>query len=117
MNLCVNSKVKPVTCTNKFWNNAMHLNIAIILFCTLDAIYMADDSWIDEDHLQKYPYCGRMRTSIPSATGSERIVNSVDATESYRWVVMVTRKTLQVDGSFLIDDCSGSVITERFECK
>ena len=95
----------------------MHLNIALILFCTLDAIYMADDSWIDEDHLQKYPYCGRMRTSIPSATGSERIVNSVDATESYRWVVMVTRENLQVDGSFEKSRCGGSIITERFEFK
>ena len=75
----------------------------------------ADDSWIDEEHLKLYPYCGKMTTKNPSGA-TTRVANSEASKESYRWAVRVTKKTLQNTkpiASMFESLCSGTIITER----
>ena len=78
---------------------------------------IGDNSWIDKEYFEKYPYCGQMETENPSTekTGTGRVVNSKEFTESYRWVVLIKRANLQKDGKIDTTDCSGTVLTERLE--
>ena len=72
---------------------------------------MADNSWIDQKHLEKYPFCGKM--NIPSNAATSRVANSEEATDTYRWVVRIIRNNRGKDGKMYSKSCSGSVITER----
>ena len=66
---------------------------------------------IDEKHLEKYPFCGRMKTPSMEALG--RVVNSDEPKDYYRWVLRITRDNLNTDGRMHRSRCSGSVVTER----
>ena len=83
----------------------------LVPFAFVLDILMADNSWIDDKHLQKYPFCGKM--NIPSIEAKSRVVNSEEPTETYRWVVRIKRLNRGRDGEMYPSSCSGSVITER----
>ena len=78
-------------------------------------INSADESDIDSEHLEDYPYCGVMKEPTVKAKG--RVANSKDSLEDYRWVVQLVRKTVQKrgvrQGLFNAYPCTGSVITDR----
>ena len=74
-------------------------------------LILADNSWIDQKHLEKYPFCGKM--DIPYIAATSRVVNSEEPTETYRWVVRIARFNRGKDGKMHPTSCSGSVITDR----
>ena len=114
MNLLLKSKEKYVSCTHKLSKKVLFLSTLVLIF---DTIFMANDPWIDKEHFEKYPYCGRMAIKNPSKAATKRIVNSFASTEYYRWVVRITRKNLKINGKMISSTCSGTVITERLEYK
>ena len=85
----------------------MRLAFLMFLLRTL----VADNSVIDEKHLETYPFCGKMNFRNPNPMG--RVVNSKEASETYRWVVRITQTNLHKGNSLEISYCSGSIITER----
>ena len=74
-------------------------------------INSADESDIDSEHLEDYPYCGVMKEPTVEAKG--RVANSKDSLDDYRWVVQVVRKTLHKTGLYNSYPGTGSVITDR----
>ena len=101
-----------------------HMALLLLIFVMIFCPNMADVSWVDRQHFEKYPYCGQMPSekltvastleNLPGKkTARGRITNSKPFTESYRWVVRVRISNLNTDGTFSEDDCSGTVITER----
>ena len=64
---------------------------------------------IDKDHIEKYPFCGRLVPEVQS-----RAVNAKDAKHFYRWVVLLVRYNIQETGEMKESECQGSVITERY---
>ena len=93
------------------------LNI-FLLFCILKE-FRCDNSMIDQDHLNNYPYCGSM--FYPSLNlnyvgkSSGRVTNSKMAKNIYRWIVKLNRKNLIKGGDLRRSSCSGSVITEWYK--
>lgn len=83
-----------------------------ILICLLGA-FLADDSMFDQDHLKKYPYCGRMSPAQPSNAPTARVVNSEPPEYNYRWALFIERKNWNLEASFSTYSCSGSVITNK----
>ena len=71
---------------------------------------VADNSVVDEKHLEKYPFCGKM--NFRDIKAIKRVVNSEEAIESYRWVVRIYTTNLWTHKTFH-GLCSGSIITER----
>ena len=89
-------------------------NLVLLLVCIyLFGICLADDSLIDNDHLQQYPFCGKMNYPGSANGASARAVNSMDDEDNYRWVVLSLRHNKQRDGSMETSICSGTIITER----
>ena len=113
MNVFVELKAKHVSSSNDLLRTSIFLSM---LVCSFDAIQTPDDSWIDKEHLELYPYCGQMKTKNTDGTAA-RIINSKESSESYRWVVRVGRKTLSKTMEMQSGDCSGTVITERLGFK
>ena len=71
--------------------------------------FLSDNSMIDTQHLEQYPYCGSMDYSGNSHGSSARVANSESPKEFYRWTVYQIR---------LIHNkhelrCSGTIITDR----
>ena len=115
MNVFVELKAKHVSSSNDLLRAAIFLSM---LVCSFDAIQTPDDSWIDEEHLELYPYCGQMKTkNTDDGTDASRIINSKESSESYRWVVRVRRKSLKFTKKMQASHCSGTVITERLGFK
>ena len=116
MNVFVEPKVKHVSSSNDLLRKAILLSMFV---CSFDAIQTPDDSWIDEEHLELYPYCGQMKTKNDQddATDAARITNSKESSESYRWVVRVRRKSLLKTRKMRATSCTGTVITERLGFK
>ena len=100
-------------------NKTMILTLLMFVLSTFNA----DDTLVDEEHLKRYPFCGRMnfrnnidcdqRYPFSSCNAKGRVVNSKDAIESYRWVVRITRKARKTRQRWQTSRCSGSIITER----
>ena len=71
--------------------------------------FLSDNSMIDIDHLQRYPFCGSMDYTGNIRTPTARVVNSKIPEEIYRWTVLQIRRTYDYHQS----DCSGTIITDR----
>ena len=71
--------------------------------------FLSDNSMIDIEHLQQYPYCGSMDYTGNIPTPTSRVVNSKTPEEIYRWTVLQIRRTYDYHQS----DCSGTIITDR----
>ena len=114
MNVFVELKAKHVSSSNDLLRTSIFLSM---LVCSFDAIQTPDDSWIDEEHLELYPYCGQMKTKNTDDGTNARIINSKESSESYRWVVRVRRKSLLKTRKMRATSCTGTVITERLGFK
>ena len=84
-----------------------------LLWVYLLGICLADDSLIDNDHLEQYPFCGKMNYPGNANGARARAVNSMDDENNYRWVALIVRKDKQKNGSMKTHRCSGTIITER----
>ena len=114
MNVFVELKVKHVSSSNDLLRKAILLSMFV---CSFDAIQTPDDSWIDKEHLELYPYCGQMKAKNTDDGTNARIINSKESSESYRWVVRVRRKSLLKTRKMRATSCTGTVITERLGFK
>ena len=101
-----------LTTRYKFYSKKVQL---FSTFVSIFDIIVADNSWMDEDHFKKFPYCGKMANENPSNAGPStgRIVNSEASQESYRWVVRIINSNLGTDKKMHRFKCSGTVITDR----
>ena len=90
-----------------------HKLAILLLWVYVLGICLADDSLIDDDHLEQYPFCGKMNYPANTHGASARVVNSKDDKDNYRWVAFIARKEKQKNGSWKRHRCSGSIITER----
>ena len=92
----------------------------LLIFCAAKPLG-GDDSWIDEEHLNEYPFCGSMATDAWNThhESEGRVVNAEDAKKNYRWVVFLQRHNIQkpIDGKAKskVTNCVGTVITDRQE--
>ena len=71
--------------------------------------FLSDNSMIDTQHLEQYPYCGSMDYSGNSHGSSARVANSESPKEFYRWTVYQIRLIHNKHES----RCSGTIITDR----
>ena len=85
-----------------------HAFVFLVAFYPFDK-FLSDNSMIDIDHLQLYPYCGSMDYTGNIHTPTARVVNSKIPEEIYRWTVLQIRRTYDYHQS----DCSGTIITDR----
>ena len=95
------------------FGNVIH-NLVFLLVCAyFFRICLADDPLIDNDHLEQYPFCGKMNYPGSDNGASARAVNSMDDEDNYRWVALILRQNKQKDGSMKTHRCSGTIITDR----
>ena len=125
-------KVNCFSCFLKMSKKPLILAAIVSLFDTFLAVDYSVYSLIDKNHLEKFPFCGKLSKldvwemsvlqrfqawrnwpHIPPKATSGRIVNSKTAVENYRWVVRIVTRNLRTDGVFIASRCSGSIITER----
>ena len=105
-----------VNCSMEFPRAKTFLyNQFIFLLCVyLFGTCLADDSLIDNEYLEQYPFCGKMNYPGSVNGASARAVNSMDDENNYRWVALIVRQNKQKDGSMKTHRCSGSIITDRY---
>ena len=102
----INKVIKSVF---QIWSTCLFLSLVICLLTTV----VANDSIIDEDHLKKYPFCGRMSIDPRSGAHKSRVVNSGPPKDNYRWALFIRRQNLNDDDTYSYRECSGSVITDK----
>ena len=110
--------------TNKYITQYLHSMVTylfVTIFMHLVHTSPGDNSIIDQQHLNEYPFCGSMLYDDPSNSPTGRVVNSETPKNKYRWVVLVVRENLlivgpKLPGKMVTTKCSGSIITDRYSC-
>ena len=96
----------------------MILNVSTCYFVTIiyiPKIVFSNDQ-VDEEHLNLYPYCGRLfGYRSQGGKAKSRVVNSEDSNEHelYPWVVYLEQRYLHKGNKHVFSYCSGTVIAYK----